>query len=164
MKRCAWAQSNEMMQHYHDEEWGVPCHDRNRLFEKLCLECFQAGLSWETILKKREAFRSAFQGFDPHKVAYFHEHKVQELMQDPSIVRNQLKIRACIQNAHALLEMEGKGESFPEFVWIYTTGKWLSHDLKKRGFTFVGETICRSFLESMGVIDGHEPDCDFRHK
>ncbi len=164
MKRCFWAESNELMRRYHDEEWGVPCHDRNRLFEKLCLECFQAGLSWETILKKREAFRRAFEGFDPHKVAHFHEHKVSQLMADPSIVRNELKIRASIRNAHALLKMEEGEEYFPQFVWSYLDGKSLSKALKKRGFTFVGETICRSFLESMGVIDGHDPDCDFRHR
>lgn len=164
MKRCFWAESNDLMRQYHDEEWGVPCHDRDRLFEKLCLECFQAGLSWETILKKREAFRSAFDRFDPDKVARYKEDKIIELMADASIVRNELKIRSCIQNAHALLLMEDEGEYFPGFVWSYIDGKSLSKALKKRGFKFVGETICRSFMESMGVIDAHEPDCDFHRK
>jgi len=179
--RCAWA-ANELAIPYHDEEWGVPVHDDRTLFEFLILEGAQAGLSWETILKKRDAYRIAFDGFDPALVANYGPRKIAELLGNPGIVRNRLKIRAAVQNAAAFLEIQREFGSFDAYLWKYVGGKpknnrvrsqgqvpartelsdALSKDLKGRGFNFVGSTICYAFLQAVGVVDDHVTTC-FRH-
>lgn len=158
---------------YHDHEWGVPLHDDGRLFELLILECFQAGLSWECILNKREAFRVAFEGFNPIQVAQFDEVKTQELLANKAIVRNKLKIQAAITNARTFLDIQQEFGSFDTYLWSWTNGEvvyevgktssslsdQISKDLKRRGMKFVGTTIIYAYLQAAGVISSHEPSC-----
>jgi len=182
MNRCAWAK-NELSIRYHDEEWGVPVHDDRTLFEFLILEGAQAGLSWDTILKKREHYREVFDNFDPEKVARYDSRKVKQLLADPGIVRNRLKIAAAIQNAKAFLTVQKEFGSFDAYLWRFVRGKpkqnsWrsikdapthapesddLSKDLVKRGFKFVGSTICYAMMQAVGMVNDHTFDC-FRHK
>ena len=175
MKRCGWARSPAMIA-YHDREWGRPVHDDRVLFEFVTLEGAQAGLSWETILAKREAYRRAFAGFDPAKVARFTAARRAKLMKDPGIVRNRLKIDSTVTNARALLEVQREFGSFDRFLWDFAGGKpirsrggpppartalsdALSRELKRRGFRFVGSTICYAFLQAVGVVDDHVKGC-----
>ena len=180
MKRCDWART-ELSIAYHDNEWGVPLHDERGLFEFLILEGAQAGLSWETILKKRDNYRSAFDNFDPAKVARYKSRKVASLLKNPGIVRNRLKIAAAIQNAKAFLSVQREFGSFDSYVWQFVGGKSLrrrrgepvlaqtpesealSKDLVKRGFKFVGPTICYAFMQAVGMVQDHNPQC-FRYK
>jgi DNA-3-methyladenine glycosylase I len=173
--RCAWADNDPLMRAYHDEEWGVPEHDSRALWEKLMLDGFQAGLAWITILRKRDAFRAAFAGFDPKRVARFTEKDVERLLQDAGIVRSRAKILATIGGARAYLEMQAAGEDFSEFVWSMAGGKpirgtglvptktalseQLSVALKKRGFKFVGPVIVYAWLQATGIVNDHAPDC-----
>ncbi len=172
--RCAWANpKNELYIKYHDEEWGQPVHDDQRLFEMLILESFQAGLSWECVLNKREAFRKAFDGFDLEKVCAYDEARMEELKQDAGIVRNSRKIKAAVENARIFREIVKEYGSFAEYLWGFTQGKVvyendkassplsdaISKDLKKRGMTFVGTTIIYAYLQAVGVICSHENGC-----
>ena len=172
--RCFWANPrNERYIRYHDEEWGVPEHDDRKLFEMLVLESFQAGLSWECVLNKRDAFRQAFDNFDPALVCAYGEEKFQELAQNPNIIRNRLKIRAAVNNACVFREIQQAYGSFSAYLWGWTGGKvlreWertssplsdaISQDLKKRGMKFVGTTILYAYLQAVGVIFSHEPGC-----
>jgi DNA-3-methyladenine glycosylase I len=179
--RCAWAQSEPMIR-YHDEEWGTPVHDDGRLFEFLILEGAQAGLSWETILNKRENYRAAFDGFDARRVARYDRRKMAQLLQNPGIVRNRLKISSAVRNAQALLQVQEEFGSFDRYIWQFVDGKprvnsWksrgrvpprtpqsdaMSKALKKRGFNFVGSTICYAFMQAVGMVDDHVVQC-FRH-
>jgi DNA-3-methyladenine glycosylase I len=179
--RCAWARS-ELMIRYHDEEWGVPVHDDGKLFEFLVLEGAQAGLSWETILNKREDYRAAFDGFDLRRVAGYDSRKIAQLMRNPGIVRNRLKIASAVRNAQAVLRLQEQYGSFDRYVWQFVNGKprvnlWrlrsrvpaitlqsdaMSKDLKKRGFNFVGSTICYAFMQAVGMVNDHMVQC-FRH-
>ena len=181
-KRCGWAK-NELAIRYHDEEWGVPVHDDGTLFEFLILEGAQAGLSWDTILKKRENYRRAFARFDPAKVARFDARKQQQLLQNPGIVRNRLKVAAAVENARAFRRVQKEFGSFDAYVWRFvgrqpkinsprnmkqvppTTPESdaLSKDLKKRGFRFVGSTICYAFMQATGIVNDHMVEC-FRYK
>jgi DNA-3-methyladenine glycosylase I len=179
IQRCTWAGSDPQMQAYHDEEWGVPEYDSRALWEKLMLDGFQAGLSWSTILKKREAFRKAFRGFDPKKVARFGEADIRRLLEDAGIVRSRAKIEATIGGARAYLEMEKGGEEFSSFVWNLVGGKpiqnsgpvpaqtplseEISKALKKRGFKFVGPVIVYAWMQATGIVNDHASDC-FRRK
>ncbi|HLW89029.1 MAG TPA: DNA-3-methyladenine glycosylase I [Terriglobales bacterium] len=176
--RCPWA-SNELSIRYHDEEWGVPTHDDRRLFEFLILEGAQAGLSWDTILKKRDNYRAAFDGFDPAKVAAYDRRKLQALLRDPGIVRNRLKMASTVKNAQAFLQVQKEFDSFDHYVWQFVGGKpkqnsrrlrgqvpartaesdAMSKDLKKRGFSFVGSTICYAFMQAVGMVNDHLTDC-----
>jgi DNA-3-methyladenine glycosylase I len=178
VKRCAWAVS-ELGIAYHDQEWGVPVHDDQRLFEFLILEGAQAGLSWETILKKRENYRAAFANFDPRKVARFNARRVQRLLADPGIVRNRLKIGAAIDNAKAFLDVQDERGSFDTFIWQFTGGRtkknvWrsvkqvpakspesdaMSKELIRRRFRFAGSTICYAFMQAVGMVNDHIVDC-----
>jgi DNA-3-methyladenine glycosylase I len=180
--RCAWART-ELSIPYHDTEWGVPLHDDRRLFEFLILEGAQAGLSWETILRKRDAYRAAYDDFDPARVARYTAKKVERLMADPGIVRNRLKIESSISNARAFLAVQKDVGSFDAYVWRFVDGKprdnsvrrmgdvpastpqsdALSKDLKKRGFRFVGTTICYAFMQATGMVNDHAIDC-FRYR
>jgi DNA-3-methyladenine glycosylase I len=180
--RCAWTGDDPLYQRYHDEEWGVPVRDDRRLFEKLCLEGAQAGLSWITVLRKRESYRIAFDGFDAQKMVEYDEAKVAELLANPGIIRNKLKVRAAISNAGAFLTLVEEEGSFSDWLWAFvgdetkvnhrkdmrevpaTTpeSEAMSKALKKRGFKFVGPTICYAFMQSMGMVDDHTTDC-FRH-
>jgi DNA-3-methyladenine glycosylase I len=180
--RCAWAQTPLGIA-YHDAEWGVPIHDDRTLFEFLILEGAQAGLSWETILKKREAYRQAFLGFQPVRVARFTPARVQRLLANPGIVRNRLKIEGAVRNARAFLAVQEEFESFDAYIWRFVDGRprvnrWsafrqvpartpesdaVSRDLKRRGFTFVGSTICYAFMQAVGMVNDHTIDC-FRYK
>lgn len=172
--RCSWVNLKEdVYVKYHDEEWGIPTHDDRQLFEMLVLESFQAGLSWITILKKRENFRDAFDGFDVEKVAQYDDDKVKELRSDEGIIRHKGKITSAINNAQVFIEIQNEFGSFDEYIWGFTEGniikseylteselsKKISKDLKKRGMKFVGPTIIYSYLESIGIIDNHERDC-----
>jgi DNA-3-methyladenine glycosylase I len=177
-RRCAWAQSAEMAR-YHDEEWGVPVHDDRVLFEFLILEGAQAGLSWETVLRKREHYRAVLDGFDASKIARYDARKVRALLADPGIIRNRLKISSTISNARAFLEVQGEFGSFDAYIWQFTGGKTLqrslrsvkdlaarsaesdamSKDLKKRGFRFVGSTICYAFMQATGMVNDHLRTC-----
>ncbi len=168
---------------YHDKEWGVPLHDGNKLFETLCLDGAQAGLSWSTILKRREGYRKAFDGFDILKISKYRESKVKRLLQDPRIIRNQAKIRSTINNAKRALELKKEFGSFDRYFWGFIDHKPITHryklmsqlpstsslsdkitiDLKKRGFTFVGSTICYAFMQSVGMVNDHTTNC-FRYK
>lgn len=179
-KRCDWAKTSLSID-YHDKEWGVPLHDDTRLFEFLILEGAQAGLSWETILNKRENYRKAFAEFDPAKVAKFNDKKVATLMQNAGIIRNRLKIDSAITNAKAFLRVQREFGSFDKYVWSFVNGKpiirkrgqpvlartemsdALSKDLIKRGFKFVGSTICYAFMQAVGMVNDHNLDC-FRYK
>ncbi|QJU59304.1 DNA-3-methyladenine glycosylase I [Sphingomonas sp. AP4-R1] len=171
--RCGWAGSNPLMQQYHDTEWGVPVHDSRMLWETLMLEGFQAGLSWEIILRKREGFRAAFVGFDPKKVARFGEQDIERLMADPGIVRARAKILATIRGAQIFNEMADRGEDFAAYCWSFT-GKpiegsindaqtplsaAISKDLKARGFKFVGPTIVYAWMQAVGITNDHVPAC-----
>jgi DNA-3-methyladenine glycosylase I len=178
LQRCAWAQTPLGIA-YHDEEWGVPVHDDRVLFEFLTLEGAQAGLSWETILRKREAYRKAFAGFDPERVARFTPARLERLMNDPGIVRNRLKIASTIGNAKAFLAVQKECGSFDAYVWRWVGGAprvngWrsfrevpatspesdaLSRDLLRRGFKFVGSTICYAFMQAVGMVNDHTVDC-----
>ena len=180
--RCSWA-SNELAIRYHDEEWGVPVHDDRTLFEFLILEGAQAGLSWNTILQKRANYRKAFEGFDPRRVARYDRRKMQELLHDPGIVRNKLKIRAAVENAKAFLRVQEEFGNFDGYIWQFVGGRPLVHrrrslrqipartaesdamstDLKRRGFNFVGSTICYAFMQAVGMVNDHVVDC-FRYK
>ena len=182
-KRCWWCGDSELYQRYHDEEWGVPVYDDDQLFEMLNLEGAQAGLSWITILKKRENYRKAFDGFDAKKIARYSDKKIEKLMNNEGIVRNRLKINAFITNAKLYLEMQKNGESFNEYLWSFVDGKpiknerkntsevpattaesdAMSKSLKKRGFKFVGSTICYAFMQASGMVDDHVVDC-FRYR
>jgi DNA-3-methyladenine glycosylase I len=176
--RCAWAQSDPMMAQYHDTEWGVPVRDARMLWETLMLEGFQAGLSWQVILRKREAFRVAFAGFDPIKVAAFTEADIARLLADPGIVRSRAKIEATIAGARIFCAMQERGEDFAAWCWSFTGGKpirgdakatttplaeTISKDLKRRGFKFVGPTIVYAWMQAVGITDDHAPGC-FRHR
>jgi DNA-3-methyladenine glycosylase I len=176
--RCEWAGSDSLMVAYHDDEWGVPCHDDRDLFERLILEGFQAGLSWSTILRKRQAFIQAFDGFEPAIVAAYGPDDVARLLGDVGIVRNRLKVAAAISNAQAFLETKEAFGSFDAYVWQFApTGRRqrprslaqvpattadsdaMSMDLKRRGFRFVGSTICYAFMQSAGLVDDHVEGC-----
>lgn len=180
--RCPWVNNDPLMIQYHDNEWGVPVHNNRLLFEFLVLEGAQAGLSWSTILKKRENYRAAFNNFEPENVAAYNEQKIEELRGNSGIVRNRLKIRAAVTNANALLEIQNDFGSFDSYIWKFVGGKpiqneWknmaeipsstpesekMSFDLKKRGFKFVGPTICYAFMQAVGMVNDHTIDC-FRH-
>jgi DNA-3-methyladenine glycosylase I len=179
MKRCAWAETPLGIA-YHDREWGVPVHDDRVLFEFLILEGAQAGLSWETILRKRENYRRALANFDPAKVARFTPAKVKALMKDEGLVRNRLKLESTVTNARAFLAVQKEFGSFDAYVWRFVDGKprvnrgdkvpaktaqsdALSKDLLKRGFKFVGSTICYAYMQAVGMVDDHAPEC-FRKK
>lgn len=175
--RCAWVSGDPLEIAYHDEEWGVPCHDDRALFERLMLEGFQAGLSWITILRKRENFIAAFDGFDPQVVAAYGPEDSERLMNDPGIVRNRLKIASAITNAQAFLAIQREFGSFDAYIWQFAPSAAvrpralgevpaatpesdaMSKDLKRRGFRFVGSTICYAFMQSAGIVDDHTRDC-----
>jgi len=158
VKRCSWA-THEPLLSYHDKEWGTPSHDERTLFEFLVLEGAQAGLSWETILRKRAAYQRAFARFDPKRVARFGARDVARLMADAGIVRNRAKITSAIENAKAFLAVAEEHGSFDAYVWRFHAPAELSRDLRKRGFRFVGPTICESFMEAVGLLDHHEKGC-----
>jgi DNA-3-methyladenine glycosylase I len=180
--RCPWVNEDQLMIEYHDKEWGIPVHDDSLLFEFLVLEGAQAGLSWTTILKKRDNYRRAFDNFEPAKVAAYKEDKIKELLENSGIVRNKLKIRSAVTNAVALLKIQKEYGSFDSYIWKFVGGKpkqntWksmeeipsstseseaMSHDLKKRGFKFVGPTICYAFMQAVGMVNDHLVDC-FRY-
>ena len=179
--RCAWAKSDLMIR-YHDQEWGVPLHDDQKLFEFICLEGAQAGLSWETILKKRENYRQAFDNFQPEMIAKYNQKKIERLLADAGIVRNRLKIASFIQNAKAFLAVQKEFDSFDKYIWQFapqqpgkapktlkdivartTDSDRMSKDLQKRGFNFVGSTICYAFMQAVGIVNDHSADC-FRRK
>jgi DNA-3-methyladenine glycosylase I len=181
-KRCGWCLGQEIYLDYHDVEWGVPCHDDRHLFEMLILEGAQAGLSWITILKKREHYRAAFDQFDARKIAGYGEAKIAELLQNPGIVRNKLKVNAAVTNAKAFLEIQKEFGSFDKFIWQFVEGKpivnrfaalsdvpastpesdVMSKALKKRGFKFVGSTICYAYMQAVGMVNDHTTEC-FRY-
>jgi DNA-3-methyladenine glycosylase I len=181
--RCGWVNLDEpLYMQYHDQEWGVPCHDDRRLYEMLVLEGAQAGLSWITVLKKRESYRAAFDNFDAQKVARYDDAKIAELLANPGIIRNRLKVNAAIQNAKSFLEVQKEFGSFDKYIWDFVGGKpkvnaWkglgqvpaetdesraISKDLLKRGFKFVGPTICYAFMQACGMVNDHTVDC-FRY-
>jgi DNA-3-methyladenine glycosylase I len=181
--RCAWVPDDELYTKYHDGEWGVPVYDDRLLFEFLILEGAQAGLSWSTILKKRDNYRSAFDNFDANKIAKYNQKKINQLLNNPGIVRNRLKIKSTIQNAKAFLEIQKEMSSFSDYIWSFVDGMpvinrfqklndipaktetsdKMSKDLKKRGFNFVGSTICYAFMQAVGMVNDHTVDC-FRYK
>jgi DNA-3-methyladenine glycosylase I len=178
-KRCAWCSEDPLYIAYHDEEWGLPLHDEARLFEMICLEGAQAGLSWLTILRKRENYRRAFDGFDAEKIARYDERRQAQLLKDAGIVRNRLKVAAFIANARAYLALREAGQSFDHYLWQFTDGRSLrlrprrlgavrtnspesdamSRGLKGWGFTFVGTTICYAFMQAVGIVDEHQYLC-----
>jgi DNA-3-methyladenine glycosylase I len=158
VKRCAWA-TREPLLSYHDKEWGTPLHDERKLFEFLILEGAQAGLSWETILRKRDAYRKAFDRFDPKKVARYTARDVTRLMKDAGIVRNRAKIASAIGNAKVFLEVQKEHSSFDSYLSGFTDAAVLSRDLRARGMRFIGPTIVESFMEATGRLDHHEPGC-----
>ena len=182
MRRCPWAGHDPLMERYHDTEWGVPLHDDRGLFEFLILEGAQAGLSWSTILNKRDGYRRAFDGFDPARVAAYGAREIRALMADDGIVRNRLKIESAVANARAFLAVQGEFGSFNAYIWRFVGGAPLhrrraspsrvpartaasdamSADLKKRGFRFVGSTICYAFMQATGMVNDHVTAC-FRH-
>ncbi len=178
--RCPWVSADPLEIAYHDEEWGIPCHDDRDLFERLLLEGFQAGLSWLTILRKRDNFRRAFDGFDPVRIAAYGPADRERLLDDTGIVRNRLKVEAAIRNAQGFLAVQAETGSFDRYVWSFVDGAplrrprprtlaevpvttaesdALSKDLKRRGFTFVGSTICYAFMQSVGMVDDHVVGC-----
>lgn len=180
--RCAWPANDSLMIEYHDTEWGVPVHDDRKLFEFLVLDAFQAGLSWSTILKKRENFRKAFDNFEPERIAQYGAAKIAELMSNAEIIRNKAKVNATVKNALAFQEVQKEFGTFDAYIWQFTGGspiinKWknmaeipaktaaavaMSNDLKKRGFSFVGPTICYAFMQAAGMVNDHVIDC-FRY-
>jgi len=159
--RCSWAKS-EIEIRYHDEEWGVPVHDDPRLFEMLTLEGAQAGLSWETILRKREHYRRVFFDFDPQRVARMRASTVERILLDPGIVRNRAKVESTISNAKAFLAVQREFGSFDAFIWQFTDSEAMSRALRERGFRFVGTTICYAFMQAVGMVNDHAADCDWR--
>jgi DNA-3-methyladenine glycosylase I len=179
MKRCPWAEGSDLERAYHDHEWGRPVHDDRLLFEFLVLEGAQAGLSWSTILKKREGYRRAFDNFEAAKVAAYSGAKIARLLEDPGIIRNRLKVRAAVTNARAFLAVQKEFGSFDAYIWQFVGGRpirnaWqslqqipastpeseaMSRDLKRRGFTFVGPTICYAFMQAVGMVNDHLIDC-----
>lgn len=179
MTRCNWAGDSQIYINYHDHEWGKPQFDSQTLFEKICLEGQQAGLSWITVLKKREAYRHAFYQFDPVKIAEMGDHEIDQLMQDSRLIRHRAKLAAIITNAKAYLTMQANSEEFSQFIWAFVnhqpqindiptadiipastpTSTLLSKALKKRGFAFVGPTTCYAFMQSMGLVDDHLNHC-----
>ncbi len=179
---CTWPGQDELMLNYHNDEWGVPVHDDRKLFEFMVLDAFQAGLSWKTILHRRENFRQAFDNFEPLKIIPYDETKIQELMQDASIIRNQAKIRATVTNAQAFLRIQAEFGTFDRYIWQFTDGKTIlnhpssnsgipakspesdamSKDLMKRGFKFVGSTICYAFMQAAGMVNDHFEGCRFK--
>ena len=181
--RCGWCGTDPLYVSYHDEEWGVPVHDDQRLFEFLILEGAQAGLSWITILRKREAYRQAFAGFDPERVARFNARKVEQLLRNPGIVRNRLKVESAVKNARAFLRVQDEFGSFAAYQWPFVDGRprqnrpralkdippktdesdALSKDLKRRGFTFVGSTIIYAHMQAVGMVNDHVVGC-FRQR
>ena len=160
-QRCDWA-TNELNIPYHDREWGVPVHDDHRLFEFLILEGAQAGLSWDTILAKRDRYRAVFANFDPKAVARFTPARLEKILQDPGIIRNRLKVHGTVQNAKAFLALQAEFGSFDRFIWQFADAAEMSKALKKRGFTFVGPTICHAFMQATGMRNDHRPEC-FRY-
>jgi DNA-3-methyladenine glycosylase I len=178
-KRCFWVDAQQIYRDYHDNEWGTPVFDDATLFEFLILETFQAGVSWSTVLNKREHFRKAFDHFDYHKIAKYSESKFNDLMQDAGIIRNKLKIRSAISNAQLFIEIQREFGSFSAFIWSYTDGKpivnqfqkraeipattsisdKISKDLKKRGFKFTGSTIMYAYMQAVGMVNDHTADC-----
>ena len=182
LKRCAWSEHNKLEKEYHDKEWGVPIHKDEILFEFLILEGFQAGLSWNTILQKRVNFRKAFDYFDYNKIVQYNEQKVEELMENKGIIRNRLKINSAITNAKAFLKEQKEFGSFDKYIWKFVNYKpiinkfkdlsklpastkesdEMSKDLKKKGFKFVGPTICYAFMQAVGMVNDHTIDC-FRY-
>jgi DNA-3-methyladenine glycosylase I len=163
MTRCTWCGTDPLYVRYHDEEWGVPLHDDRRLFEMLVLEGAQAGLSWITILRKRPAYRKVFDRFDPRKIARYGAAKKRALLADAGIVRNRLKIDAAVANAKAFLAVQKEFGSFDAYIWQFKDANAMSRDLKKRGFKFVGSTICYAFMQAVGMVNDHASDC-FRRK
>ncbi len=181
--RCSWAGDDPLYTAYHDDEWGVPVHDDRTLFEFLILEGAQAGLSWITILKKRENYRQAFDGFDPQRIARYREARIQKLLGNAGIVRNKLKVRSAVTNAKAFLAVEKEFGSFDRFIWQFVGGEpkvnaWksmsevpattpesdaMSKELKRRGFKFVGSTICYAYMQAVGMVNDHTVDC-FRYR
>ena len=183
INRCGWCSSSELYKKYHDEEWGVPCFDDDTLFEFLILETNQAGLSWITILNKRENFRIAMDGFDPEKIARYDEHKIQELLNNPGIIRNKLKVNAAVSNAQAYLKIKESGRSFTDYMYDFTNGKVIvnhfkelkdvpattaesdkmSIQMKKDGFKFVGSTVMYAHMQATGMVNDHITSC-YRHQ
>jgi DNA-3-methyladenine glycosylase I len=181
--RCTWCHSDPLNMTYHDKEWGVPIYDDKKLFEFLILEGMQAGLSWITILKKREAFRAAFLNFEPKKIAQFNRQNINALLKNEGIIRHKLKIESAISNAKAFLALKEKGLRFSDYIWNFVDGapiqnRWKNHqdipakteisekmskDLKKQGFKFVGSTICYAFMQAVGMVNDHIMDC-FRYR
>ncbi len=181
-KTCDWPGDNKLMIEYHDTEWGVPLHEDRKLFEFLLLDNAQAGLSWQTILNKRENYRNAFDNFDPAKIARYNKRKITSLLNNPGIVRNRLKVQSAVTNARAFLEIQAEFGSFDAYIWQFVNGtpirnRWkslkdipatspesdaMSKALKKRGFKFVGSTICYAFMQSAGLVNDHLTRC-FRH-
>lgn len=183
MQRCTWAGSDPLYINYHDKEWGVPVYDDRKLFEMLILEGAQAGLSWITVLKKRENYRQAFDHFDPEKIIKYDARRVEELLRNEGIIRNRLKVESVIKNARAYFEVCAEFGSFSQYIWSFVdhaprTNHWksmkelpastpqsdkMSRDLKKRGFKFVGSTICYAYMQAVGMVNDHTTDC-FRYK
>ena len=183
VNRCSWANYNDAMKEYHDKEWGTPVHDDQLLFEFLVLEGAQAGLSWNTILQKRENFRKAFDKFDYNKIVKYNEQKVEDLLNNKGIIRNRLKIEAIIANASAYIEVQKEFDTFDKYIWQFVNNKprinkfktleelpakteqseQMSKDLKKRGFKFIGPTICYAFMQAVGMVNDHVQDC-FRYE
>jgi DNA-3-methyladenine glycosylase I len=182
--RCGWALSSDLYMQYHDDEWGVPQHDDRRLFEKIVLEGAQAGVSWIVVLRKREHYRKAFDGFDPARVARYSPRRIERLLGNPGLIRNRLKIESAVRNAKAFLAVQEEFGSFDAYVWRFVDGKprvnhWktlkeippqtpasaaLSKDLKARGFTFVGPTMCYAFMQGVGMVNDHLVDCWTRRR
>lgn len=184
LKRCPWCLKDDLYMNYHDKEWGRPSMDDKHLFEMMILESFQAGLSWYTILSKRENFRKAFANFDVVKVSKFNEDKLSELMQDAGIIRNRLKINAAVTNARIFIDIQKEFGSFSKYLWSFTDGKVIDNkprmmadvppkteisdlmakDMKKRGFKFMGSTVCYAKMQSIGMVNDHLIDCHTRNK
>jgi DNA-3-methyladenine glycosylase I len=182
-RRCAWVTADPLYIAYHDDEWGVPVHDERRLFEMLVLEGAQAGLSWITILKRREGYRQAFAGFDPEKVARFGPERIEKLLQDPGIIRNRAKVAAAVANAQAVLALRREAGGLDRFLWSFVgnrpkRNRWtspgevpaetpesraMSKELKRRGFAFVGPTVCYAFMQAVGMVNDHATGC-FRYQ
>lgn len=184
--RCAWVSTDPLYMDYHDNEWSIPVHDDRKLFEMLLLEGAQAGLSWLTILKRRENYRRAYDEFDPEKIAAWNDEKIERLLRDPGIIRNRLKVEAARTNARAFLQVVNEFGNFDKFIWSFVRGKpimnrWrklseipittpesadMSREMKKRGFKFVGPTICYAFMQAVGMVNDHTADCFLynRHK
>jgi DNA-3-methyladenine glycosylase I len=183
LTRCGWVSDDPLYLAYHDEEWGVPVHDDRKLFEMLILEGAQAGLSWITILRRRESYRQAFDGFDPERIARYTPKKIEKLLEDPGIIRNRLKVEGTVRNAQAFLELRDEAGSLDAFLWRFVGGKPLqnrraslgevpaetaeskamSKELRRRGFTFVGPTILYAFMQAVGMVNDHTLGC-FRHR